>query len=206
METRSAPSLLPILRSRQQGQILTFLLCDSDREVSVSELAQRTAVPLASVHREVERAEAAGITLSRRVGNTRLIRANTDSPYYDSLSDLLVKAFGPPAVLADALDGVGGIESAYVYGSWAARLHGVAGARPVGDIDVLVLGEPDRDELYAALSGVEDRLGRPTNVTIRDTDWLDSGSSTFHATLTQRPMVPIDIKSPPGKHPGSQHP
>lgn len=201
METKSAPSLLPILRSRQQGQILTFLLCDPDRETSLSELAQRTAVPLASVHREVQRAESAGITLSRRVGNTRLVRANTDSPYYDSLCDLLVKAFGPPTVIAEALEGVAGVESAYVYGSWAARLHGVAGARPVGDIDVLVLGEPDRGELYAALSGVEERLGRPTNVAVRDAGWLTSGSSTFHATVTQRPMVPVEINNPSGKEP-----
>jgi predicted nucleotidyltransferase len=183
-----------------------FLLCDPDREISISELAHRTTVPLGSVHREVERAESAGITVSRRVGNTRLVRANTDSPYYESLSDLLIKAFGPPMVLAEALEGVEGVESAYVYGSWAARLHGVAGKRPVGDIDVLVLGEPDRGELYAALSGVEERLGRPANVTIRDADWLRSGSSTFHATVTQRPMVPIEIKSSPGKDPRPQRP
>ncbi len=202
METKSSPSLLPILRSRQQGEILTFLLCDPDREVSLSELANRTGVPLASVHREVERADSAGITVSRRVGNTRLVRADTDSPYYDSLSDILVKAFGPPTVLAEALEGVEGVKSAYVYGSWAARLHGVAGTRPVSDIDVLVLGEPDREELYAALSGVEQRLGRPANVTIRDADWLSSGSSTFHATVTQRPMVSIEVKGSPGKELG----
>ena len=82
-----------------------------------------------------------------------------------------------------------------MYGSWAARLHGVAGRRPVGDIDVLVLGEPDRSELFAARSGVEMRLGRPVNVTIRDADWLTSGTGTFHATVTQRPMVTIEIKS-----------
>lgn len=195
METRSSPSLLPILRSRQQGEILMFLLSDPDREISISELAHRTGVPIGSVHREVERAESSGITESRRIGNTRLVRARTDSPYYESLADLLIKAFGPPMVLAEVLEDVDGVESAHIYGSWAARLHGVAGRRPVGDIDVLVLGEPDRSELYAALSGVEERLGRSINVTIRDADWLSSGSSTFHATVTQRPMVAIEIKS-----------
>lgn len=204
MEVRSAPSLLPILRSRQQGEVLTYLMCDPDRETSMSELAHRVGVPLSSVHREVERAEAAGIITSRRLGNTRFVRADTDSPYYDSLSDLLVKAFGPPHVLAAALEGVEGIEAAYVYGSWAARLHGVAGRRPVNDIDVLVLGEPDRAELYEALSGVEGRLGRPVNVVIRDADWLRDGSGSFHATVTERPVVAIEIKKQLGRDPVPQ--
>ena len=204
MEVRSAPSLLPILRSRQQGEVLTYLMCDPDREISMSELAHRVGVPLSSVHREVERAEAAGIIISRRLGNTRFVRANTDSPYYDSLSDLLVRAFGPPHVVAEALEGVEGIEAAYVYGSWAARLHGVAGRRPVNDIDVLVLGEPDRAELYEALSGVEGRLGRPVNVVIRNAGWLRDGSGSFHATVTERPVVAIEIKKRPGRDPVPQ--
>ena len=204
MEVRSAPSLLPILRSRQQGEVLTYLMCDPDRETSMSELAHRVGVPLSSVHREVERAEAAGIITSRRLGNTRFVRADTDSPYYDSLSDLLVRAFGPPHVLAEALEGVEGIEAAYVYGSWAARLHGVARRRPVNDIDVLVLGEPDRAELYEALSGVEGRLGRPVNVVIRDAGWLRDGSGSFHATVTERPVVAIEIKKQFGRGPVPQ--
>ncbi len=201
MEVRSAPSLLPILRSRQQGEVLTYLMCDPDRETSMSELAHRVGVPLSSVHREVERAEAAGIITSRRLGNTRFVRADTDSPYHDSLSDLLVRAFGPPHVLAEALEGVEGIEAAYVYGSWAARLHGVAGRRPVNDIDVLVLGEPDRAELYEVLGGVEGRLGRPVNVVIRDAGWLLDGSGSFHATVTERPVVAIEIKKQFGRDP-----
>lgn len=205
METRSAPSLLPILRSRQQGEVLTFVLCDPDRETSMSELAHRVGVPLSSVHREVERAEAAGIITSRRLGNTRFVRADTDSPYYDSLSDLLVKAFGPPHVLAETLEGVDGIDAAYVFGSWAARLHGVAGKRPVNDIDVLVLGEPDRAELYDALSGVEGRLGRPVNAVIRDPGWLQDGSGGFHATVTERPVVAIEIKKSLGTDPVPQN-
>ena len=170
----------------------------------MSELAHRVGVPLSSVHREVERAEAAGIITSRRSGNTRFVRADTDSPYYDSLSDLLVKAFGPPHVLAETLEGVEGIEAAYVFGSWAARLHGVAGRRPVNDIDVLVLGEPDRAELYQALSGVEGRLGRPVNVVIRDAGWLRDGSGSFHATVTERPVVAIEIKKQLGRDPVPQ--
>jgi predicted nucleotidyltransferase len=117
------------------------------------------------------------------------VRADTASPYYAGLADVLTKAFGVPAVLADVLRPVKGISDAYLYGSWAARHEGQPGRRPVGDIDVLVLGEPDRDQLYEALSAAEKRLGRPVQATIRDAGWLDSGSGSFHDTVTSRPLL-----------------
>jgi DNA-binding transcriptional ArsR family regulator len=143
---------LPILRSQQQAEILALLLGEPDLELSLTEIAARVGVPHPSVYREVQRAEQAGLVTSRKVGNTRLVRANTASPYYAGLAEVLTRAFGVPAVLAEVLRDVSGIAAVYVYGSWAARYEGQTGQRPVGDIDVLVLGEPDRDQLYAALS------------------------------------------------------
>jgi DNA-binding transcriptional ArsR family regulator len=196
VDRQSAPSLLPILRSQQQGEILALLLGDPDLELSLTEISERTGAPHPSVHREVQRAEQAGLLTSRKVGNTRLVRANTSSPYYAGLAEVLTRAFGVPAVLADALHNVTGIEAAYIYGSWAARHEGQTGTRPVGDIDVLVLGEPDRDQLYDALGAAEERLGRSVEATIREPGWLESGSGAFHDTVTSRPKLRIDLPHP----------
>lgn len=193
MDRGPSPSLLPILRSQQQGEILALLLGDPDLELSLTEIAARTGAPHPSVYREIQRAEQAGLVTSRKVGNTRLVRADTTSPYYAGLADVLTRAFGVPAVLAEVLRPVKGISEAYVYGSWAARHQGRAGQRPVGDIDVLVLGEPDRDQLYGALSAAEERLGRPVQATIRDSGWLDSGSGSFHDTVTSRPLLKLSL-------------
>ena len=191
VDRQPTPGLLPILRSQQQGEILTLLLGDPDLEVSLTEIAARTGAPHASVHREIERAEQAGLVVTRKVGNTRLVRANTASPYYSGLAEVLTRAFGGPAVLAEALQPVNGIAAAYIFGSWAARHEGRTGQRPVGDIDVLILGEPERDQLYAVLSGVEERLGRPVQATIRGADWLETGSGAFHDTVTSRPLLQL---------------
>ncbi len=180
---------MPILRSQQQGEILALLLGDPNLELSLTEIAARTGAPHASVHREIKRAEQAGLVVTRKVGTTRLVRANAASPYYPGLAEVLTRAFGVPAVLAEALQPVHGIAAAYIYGSWAARHEGQTGQRPVGDIDVLILGEPDRDQLYAALSDAEERLGRPVQATIREADWLDAGSGAFHDTVTSRPLL-----------------
>lgn len=182
-----------MLRSQQQGEILALLLGDPDLELSLTEIAQRTRTPHPSVYREIERAQRSGLVTTRKVGNTRLVRANTDSPYFHGLAEVLTRSFGVPAILAEALRPLAGIAEAYVYGSWAARHEGHSGPRPVGDIDILVLGDPDRDQLYTALSNAEARLGRPVQVTIREPGWLETGTGTFHDTLTSRPMVGLAL-------------
>ena len=193
MDRQPTPPLLPILRSRQQGEILALLLGDPGLELSLTEIAARTGAPHPSVYREIQRAEQAGLVTTRKVGNTRLVRADTDSPYYAGLAEVLTRAFGVPAVLVETLRDVQGIIAAYIYGSWAARYEGHAGQRPVGDIDVLVLGEPDRDQLYAALSAAEQRLGRPVQATIRDRNWLEAGSGAFHDTITSRSLIRLPL-------------
>src|SRR5215813_2204279 len=106
VDRQPSPPLLPILRSQQQGEILALLLGDPDLELSLTEISARTGAPHPSVYREIQRAEQAGLVTSRKIGNTRLVRANTASPYYNGLAEILTRAFGVPAVLAEALHNV----------------------------------------------------------------------------------------------------
>jgi predicted nucleotidyltransferase len=54
-----------------------------------------------------------------------------------ALRDLVVIVLGPPQVLGEELAGLGGVSAAAIFGSWAARALGEAGASPV---DLLVIG------------------------------------------------------------------
>ncbi len=191
VERPAAPALAPIFRSRQQGEILAWLLDDEDREASLRDIARSLGVPGASVHREVERAQAAGLILSRRVGNVRLVRVNRESRFVAPLRQLLIMTFGVPARLAGVLASVDGVESAYLFGSWAARYEGVTGRRPVGDIDLLVLGSPDREEVYRSVLAVEPSLGYPVHVTLRSGRWLAEGGDSFHDTIVRQPLIQI---------------
>ena len=70
---------------------------------------------------------------------------------------------------------------------------GEPGVRPVGDIDLLVLGKPDRSRLYDAVHTAEQRLGREVQVTIRESAWIHGGAGSFHATVTSRPMLRLEL-------------
>jgi len=191
VERTGSPELLPIFRSRQQVEVLADILDDPEREQSLADLTRRLGIPTASIHREVERAEHAGIITSRRVGKTRLVRADTSSPYFEPMQRLLVRAFGVPGRLRAAFAEIDGIDAVYIFGSWAARWEGEKGSRPVGDIDVLVLGHPDRNLVYVAVHEVGLMIGREVQVQFRATDWLREGTGSFHDTVVSRPMVQV---------------
>jgi hypothetical protein len=88
------------------------------------------------------------------------------------------------------LQGVDGIYAAYLFGSCAARYAGEAGRHPA-DLDVLVIGTPDRDEPDDATQRATSRLAREVNATIRSPAWWREGTDGFHADVTRRPLVPL---------------
>ncbi len=148
----------------RQARLLSALLLTGD-ELSVTDLAKRAGLAYPTVHREVARLVDTGILSARQVGRTRLIQANEDSPLVGPLREILRVATGPVMMLAEELGRIDGVESAFVYGSFAARMLGDAGPAP-HDIDVMVLGEPDVDAVYEACTRVEAEVHRPVNPTI----------------------------------------
>ena len=126
MQRALPPPLLPLLRSRLQAEVLTLVLLNPQQEWSLTELASRVGVSVSSVQREITRAQQAGVVASRRLGNVRLVKAS-DSPLTASLTELLLRSFGPRQVLAEELSGIVGVDRAYLFGSWAARYAGEAG-------------------------------------------------------------------------------
>lgn len=184
-----APPLLPLLRSRLQAELLTLVLLSPGREWSLTELAARAGGSVSSAQREMARATEAGVVSSRRLGSTRLVTA-AESPLTGPLTELLLRSFGPRQVIAEEFVGLAGVEAVYLFGSWAARYEGARGRSPA-DIDVLVIGVPDRDELDEAAQRAGARLAREVNVTIRSAHWWRDGEDSFHREVTRRPIVAV---------------
>lgn len=186
------PTISPLLRSDVQGNLLAELLLAPERERTLTELATAIGGTAPTVHREVDRLVTTGFLSQRRSGRNRYIRANVQHALYRPVRQIVEYAYGPRAVLPPLLASVAGIERAYVYGSWAARMNGEAGPDPA-DIDVLVIGRPDRADLYDAATVAQSKLGREVNIRSVSPDRWNAADDTFLQTVKSRPLVPLPL-------------
>jgi DNA-binding transcriptional ArsR family regulator len=189
-----SPALLPLLRSQVQGDLLALMYLEPEREFTVTEAAHRVESSLRAVHHEIGRLVQAGLLADRRHGNNRLVRAVTDSPLSRPLTDLLAVTYGPLPVLTSGLAAVRGVERAFIYGSWAARYTGEPGPPP-HDVDVLVVGGADPDELDVVAQAAERRLGREVNIRrIKPETWAQPASEdAFLTSVRSRPLIELDL-------------
>jgi predicted nucleotidyltransferase len=186
----AAPALLPVFRSRLQGELLALLLADPDAEWTVNDLAARTGQPYQTVSNEVRRLQAADLVGARTVGRSKVLRANQDNPYFRPLAQLALMSFGPPLVISEEFSGLDGVNQIFIFGSWAARYAGESGPAP-NDVDVLLVGTPDRDAAFEAAQRAEQRLRREVNITIRTAERWRSGTDGFTQQLRSSPLLEI---------------
>lgn len=194
-----APALLPVFRSPLQGEVLALVLGDPDMEWTVEDLAERTGHPYQTVANEIRRLQAADLVIARSIGRSKLLRANASSPYFRPLAQLALMAFGAPLVVEEEFMPLDGIERIFIFGSWAARFAGESGPAP-RDVDVLLVGHPDRDAAYEATRRAERRLGREVNVVIRGREDWDSASDGFARQLRSSPLLEIPLHAQDSRH------
>ncbi len=183
-----APSLAPILRSDTQGRILARLLADPRMSYNLSELVEWAQSSMPTVQREVGRAERAGIVTTEKIGPTRMVRANSRHPMFTAVSQVVLSTYGPPAVIAREFHDIDGAQAVVLFGSWAALYLGEQGQAP-NDIDVLVIGSPDRDTVDDAAERAERAIGLPVQATVRSRSQWNAGHDSFIQEVKNRPLV-----------------
>lgn len=186
--------LLPLLRSRVTGALLALLYLHPDRDYSLTEAGKAVGASPKVMSTEADRLVTAGLVREARRGQARLIRAETSGPVSRPLTDLLAVTYGPLPVLSDLLSGITGVERAYIYGSWAARYLGEPGPVP-HDVDVLVVGTADENDLYDIAREAESRLGREVNVSAITPQYWEAPdqADSFMQHVRERPLVKVEL-------------
>jgi len=150
-------ALFPAVRQ----EILTATLLSPEKSWYLSELAAHLVTSPSSLQRELETLANSGILVRTQDGRRTYYRAQTASPVFNELRDLLAKTAGIIPVLNSELSQFDGkIKWAAIYGSIA---RGEEQAQ--SDIDLLVVGPVGMTELLPALRRVEQQFGREVNVT-----------------------------------------
>ncbi len=182
-----SPALFPAFRSVLTVSVLTLFFVGQG-EHSANEVAEATGVHRQTIWRELARLEHSSLLTARTVGGAKLFTANTETPFYAALRDLVTVVAGPAQVLSQELAQVPGIDIGLIFGSWAARYHGDQGAAP-RDIDVLIVGSADRDDIYEATNRAQRRLGREVNpIVVRETRWR-SAMDPLIRDIKTKPVV-----------------
>ena len=130
------------------------------------------------MHRELQRAAAAGIIERDASRRPHRFQAATESPIYRPLRTLLELTVGVEPQLRQVVGDDAEIEAALVHGSWA---RGDASAR--SDIDLLVVGRPDITRLRRSLRKIERTLGRRIDSTVLTPDEFRARRSSGDAFL-----------------------
>ncbi len=184
----SAPPLLPLFRSEMQVRLLALLLLQPERTWTLHELADALGAPQSSVHRELGRAEAAGIVRRDTAARPHLFSAAVDDSFYEPLATLLSRSVGVEEQLRDTLDRPD-VHAAAIYGSWVAGTR-----RPDSDIDVLVVGEADLRELRRLMRPVGKSVGRKVDLTVLADDEfrrLLAERSSFTRRVMEAPTMSL---------------
>jgi predicted nucleotidyltransferase len=103
----------------------------------------------------------AGLVTRSNEGRQVYFQAATESPLFDAVQTIVRRTVGAPDILRRHLAGLIGIDRAYVYGSYARGEETSA-----SDIDLMIIGNPDADELTDRISAAEAELDRPLNYTL----------------------------------------
>jgi len=150
-------------KSKTRAAIFRLFFSAPDREYYLRELERLLNLPVGNVRRELSKLEKAGIFKSRRVGNLRYFSVATEHPLFREYSSIVFKTIGIAGTLASALEAVGSVNIAFIFGSVAEKTD-----RPGSDIDLFVIGGIGSRKLHQLISPIRSRLGREINVVLFD--------------------------------------
>jgi predicted nucleotidyltransferase len=149
------------LRSELRRKLLTFFYVNRSARVYVRQLATALHADSTNVSRELARLQREGFLRSEVEGRQLYYSVNPAYPYLKPVFTLLQGSVGIEPALKHALKSVPGIESAWLYGSFAKNEADAA-----SDIDLLIVGRPDQARLAAVVRKAEQALHREINYTV----------------------------------------
>jgi len=160
---RQHATLASALFTVTQQRLLGLLFGQPGRSFFATELIGLTGSGSGAVQRELRRLAESGLVTVSAVGNQKHYQANPAAPIFAELRGIAAKILGPAETLRAFLAPLAKrLHAAWLYGSVAK-----ASDRADSDIDLLVVADSLMlEDLYAALTPAEKKLGRPVHPTL----------------------------------------
>lgn len=143
-----------LFTSKTRVKLLSEILLNSDREYHIRELSRIIDISPIYVQKELKNLYSLGLLTRRTQGNMVLYVLDKHSTISDDLKKIFLKTEGVGNEILKSLDKTK-IQYALIYGSFA---KGVETTK--SDIDLLVIGDIDEDDLLKSVSKAEGKVGR----------------------------------------------
>jgi predicted nucleotidyltransferase/predicted transcriptional regulator with HTH domain len=152
-----------LFSSKLRVKLLDSFLSAPAASFYVRELSRKIREDATNVSRELRNLEAAGLLMSELRGKQKYYSVSADYFLYPELKAIIFKTIGVLGLIRNVLQGLSGIEAAFIYGSYATGKE-----ESHSDIDVLIIGKPNMRELGTKMDNLEDKLSREINFSCFD--------------------------------------
>jgi predicted nucleotidyltransferase len=176
-------------RSRVRERVLLEFFAKPGTSAHVREMARRVKASAPTVGAELAELARLGVLKTETVGRSLVYSIDERSPLPEEIRALVQKTIGIEGLIATAFEGLAGVDAAYIFGSYAAGT-GRAGS----DVDLLVVGRPNRVALSEKLAPVERTIGRDVNVVTKTEAQVRerrSGGDPFWRQVLGKPMIHV---------------
>jgi len=177
-----------LLFGQTRGRILALLYGHPDQSFYVREISRDIDTSVGAVQRELENLAQVGLVERSVSGRQVYYQANRGHPVFAEIRSLIAKTIGVFQLLRSALAPFEErVSLAFVYGSMA-RAEENAGS----DVDLMIVGDVDLDEVLTQLAPVERAISRTINPTIYSADEFKSrlqGGNHFLRAVMRGEMV-----------------
>jgi hypothetical protein len=139
--------LAELFSSRVRAAVLALVLPRPHLRFSLTDLSRRLGLPVSSLQHECYKLTRLGLLRDERVGNARLYCPDPSWPLLEPLTALTVRAMPLEEALRGAVEGVPGIDGAWVSGDLGSR------SAPVYVVIVGSLGVEELDGVFDRCRG-----------------------------------------------------
>lgn len=146
------------LRSKITQKILNLFFLNEKERFYVNELAKKIKEDPANVHKKLIELKKEGVLSDEFLGKERYFFLNPKYPFLKEYKKIVLKGFGFEKILREKLSKLKGIDSVYIFGSYAENKLSLE-----SDIDVLIIGNVDTIKLQKSLVEIQKLTGREIN-------------------------------------------
>ena len=152
---------LHITKSKIRQGILILFFTNPRQGYYLRELERMLGYSAGSIRRELLKFQKDGLFDIEKKGNLVYYLLNTKHPLFNELKSIISKTVGVEGSLRKALSSSGGIRSAFIYGSFAAKKE-----KGASDIDLMVIGDCETSRINEQIAELERKLKREISLTI----------------------------------------